>query len=769
MDHAYTLYLFTERGIMKKRLLLVLSLVSLSLLGMTNQRTQRIEISAHIKHANEGSVVVNDKTYSKLSGIEGLVEGDYVIAYDTNYLSNFSSNIFSSTTSSSSALVVTLTSVDDLWTISYVNNQTTYYFSYSGSGSGSGNNIQQVTSVSGANQKWSISFDEKKGLFTINNASETGRYLQYNSGSPRFACYTGTQKNLDLYLESSTPSISIEESTNKTQGKVGEQFQFTKAASNIDPLASFEWVSTNTSAATIDEFGLLTLVGIGTTDIKCISGTTASNSYSFKSYPNDANDITIAEAIQVCELTGNTESPYEYSTSGIVSNIDNENNKITIKDENDENTTIECYGLVNYSSLSLNQKIRVTGLLKTYYSKPQFCAGSTYKTYNTVLLDPNNGDELIEYNDVLSGSKISEPTTPVKAGYTFMGWFDENENEWDFLNDVVTEDLILTAKWVDETRIDAQNDLNDIKPYFSLAYKYSGSSTAVDNKVLSINNEGAPADSSELNATTFWETSFKNSGKTYNHSISKPDGITVSELSKVFSSKNNSIKLGTSSAIGKFKLTDSIYKIKSVVINAKNYGSKDSQLIVNNGEAQTLGESANNFTFNLSEPSKSVEIATVGTDEKRAYIYGITLIFEDTIQYNDVDVRLKVAVDDMSSYASNYDLVQDYGIEVSTSTKTKKYSYLDLKSETKEAKDYEYQVISLGDVINNPSRLTEEFTIRSYAIYEYELNKTETLYSTTIKTRSVVDLVKAYYADAETTDIITPFYNLLVSMGKITA
>ncbi len=45
--------------------------------------------------------------------------------------------------------------------------------------------------------------------------------------------------------------------------------------------------------------------------------------------------------------------------------------------------------------------------------------------------------------------KLKEPVTPTRVGYTFVGWYKEREfkTPWNFATDVVTEDIILYAKW----------------------------------------------------------------------------------------------------------------------------------------------------------------------------------------------------------------------------------------------------------------------------------------------------------------------------------
>ncbi|MBR4461226.1 MAG: InlB B-repeat-containing protein, partial [Erysipelotrichaceae bacterium] len=64
----------------------------------------------------------------------------------------------------------------------------------------------------------------------------------------------------------------------------------------------------------------------------------------------------------------------------------------------------------------------------------------------TVTFDPNNGDAATSLT-VDEGSKLTKPTPdPELEGHSFLGWFDGN-NQFDFDNDTVTEDLTLKAKY----------------------------------------------------------------------------------------------------------------------------------------------------------------------------------------------------------------------------------------------------------------------------------------------------------------------------------
>ncbi len=61
----------------------------------------------------------------------------------------------------------------------------------------SGNSLETSTSVD-ANSSWTVTFEG--GTTTIRNVADSNRILQYNTSAPRFACYTGSQKNADIFI-----------------------------------------------------------------------------------------------------------------------------------------------------------------------------------------------------------------------------------------------------------------------------------------------------------------------------------------------------------------------------------------------------------------------------------------------------------------------------------------------------------------------------------------------------------------------------------------
>jgi Listeria/Bacterioides repeat len=71
----------------------------------------------------------------------------------------------------------------------------------------------------------------------------------------------------------------------------------------------------------------------------------------------------------------------------------------------------------------------------------------------TVTFDSDGGSAISPITNVEHGTAISKPADPTKTGYTFVSWYKEStyENERNFATDVVTESIILYAKWTINT------------------------------------------------------------------------------------------------------------------------------------------------------------------------------------------------------------------------------------------------------------------------------------------------------------------------------
>ncbi|MBF2569143.1 InlB B-repeat-containing protein [Listeria welshimeri] len=116
-----------------------------------------------------------------------------------------------------------------------------------------------------------------------------------------------------------------------------------------------------------------------------------------------------------------------------------------------------------YSNNSLNWSLPELTNEVTYSFSQTVTAGSKISTefsgtvtqpihetiYHTATFDVDG----VQINDTKEISTlIDEPPTPTKEGYTFIGWFDEEGNEWDFSTDKMPEkDLTLYARFDKDT------------------------------------------------------------------------------------------------------------------------------------------------------------------------------------------------------------------------------------------------------------------------------------------------------------------------------
>lgn len=74
----------------------------------------------------------------------------------------------------------------------------------------------------------------------------------------------------------------------------------------------------------------------------------------------------------------------------------------------------------------------------------------------------SNGGTILQKQEIESGKKASKPTAPIKSGYIFDGWWVNGYiRKWDFDKDTVTSNIILYAKWVEDSSCtySRQNDI----------------------------------------------------------------------------------------------------------------------------------------------------------------------------------------------------------------------------------------------------------------------------------------------------------------------
>ena len=173
-------------------------------------------------------------TFTKITSLASLTDGYYVIAYGTTFAMNSTNagTFFTNTAISPTSNVLSNPAASIVWKIetnvnggrTIYNESTSKYVSFTGTS----NNAMAVTSITGGSERWTFSYTSS--LFTIANVTSTTRLLQYNTGSPRFACYTGSQQNITLYQMpySIAPSIT---SSLTASANVGTAFNYTTTAS----------------------------------------------------------------------------------------------------------------------------------------------------------------------------------------------------------------------------------------------------------------------------------------------------------------------------------------------------------------------------------------------------------------------------------------------------------------------------------------------------------------------------------------------------------
>ncbi len=240
-----------------------------------------------------GSVPVWSQTYTKISSIEELTDGKYVIAYENMAMENKANG---------SRIAATAINVTDNAIIS-PDASIIWEITTTANGMSINNNGTYVVGVNSNNASLSSNFEEKtcewnfsveKDNFRATNVQYSNRFLQYNSSSKWFACYqsNSNQKDLTLYkLEEtgkSNPELTFSGITGDITKMLADGSYSSKATTKSD--ATIVYSSSNQEVATIDQQGTVTLLAGGTTVIKAEVAETATFNASFIEYTLKVTD-----------------------------------------------------------------------------------------------------------------------------------------------------------------------------------------------------------------------------------------------------------------------------------------------------------------------------------------------------------------------------------------------------------------------------------------------------------------------------------------------
>lgn len=286
--------------------------------------------------------------------------------------------------------ILTLGGTSGAWT--FLASDNSEYLSYSGSS----NQLHSSDDADANASKWVV-YGGNDGFY-LESANVSGRYLQYNTGSPRFACYTGSQTNAYLYVKEGSainskadPAFSF--SANSAEANLGESF--TAPTFNNPNNVSVTFDSSDPSVASITNEGVVTLLAAGTTVISATSVEDENYLAGSASYtltvtdPNapgcENNPYTVAQAIT------NTPSSGNVYIKGIVSAFygtsimdDGSNYRYYISDDGSTTDQLLVYkgkglnnvAFANADDIQIGDEVIVYGGLTTYSNAPEVASGN---------------------------------------------------------------------------------------------------------------------------------------------------------------------------------------------------------------------------------------------------------------------------------------------------------------------------------------------------------------------------------------------------------
>ena len=200
--------------------------------------------------------------FEKITALSGLKDGYYVIANSASAyaMNNTNGGTFFGNTAITPVNDEIINPVSSIvWKIetngsskTIFNETTAKYVSYTGSSNEA--YFTNPPSLTNA-ERWT--FDYISNLFRVQSVNVSTRFLQYNSSSPRFACYTGTQQHLSLYrLRTTDPTLTTSPSSlpfgNVVIGATPSQ-EIIVSSENLTDTIKYEITGTGAAAFSVNK------------------------------------------------------------------------------------------------------------------------------------------------------------------------------------------------------------------------------------------------------------------------------------------------------------------------------------------------------------------------------------------------------------------------------------------------------------------------------------------------------------------------------------
>ncbi|MEG0449677.1 MAG: InlB B-repeat-containing protein [Lysinibacillus sp.] len=142
-----------------------------------------------------------------------------------------------------------------------------------------------------------------------------------------------------------------------------------------------------------------------------------------------AGNILINSGATVATSAFSMSEPYKYN--------------VAFEDEN--NVRIDPNAFQQSNNENVNFK--VTNPTSTAY---KYALANGHSIDKLLVTFQSNDGSTISPQLITQGETVQEPTSPIRNGYMFDGWYKEDSfaTPWDFNTDVVPEDMTLYARWV---------------------------------------------------------------------------------------------------------------------------------------------------------------------------------------------------------------------------------------------------------------------------------------------------------------------------------